>query len=60
MDKKISTDLESLELEKIFGVCLTKFEDYQIWLNKISHWFLVTAKLFTGWKSLIDMVVFQA
>jgi hypothetical protein len=32
---------------------LTKFENYQILLNKISHWFLETTKLFSGWKSLI-------
>jgi hypothetical protein len=29
-------------------VCLTKFEIYQISLNKISHRFLVTTKLFSG------------
>jgi hypothetical protein len=35
--EKIRTDLESLEFEKIFDVCLTKFENYQILLDKISH-----------------------
>jgi hypothetical protein len=43
--EKISTDLESLEF---FDVCLTKFENNQILLNKISHVFLLTTKLFTG------------
>jgi hypothetical protein len=33
---------------------LTKFENYQISLNKISRRFLVTTKLFGGWKSLIE------
>ncbi len=35
--EKISADLESLEL---FDVCLTKFKNNQILLNKISHRFL--------------------
>jgi hypothetical protein len=35
--EKISTDLESLEFWKYFAACLTKFENYQILLNKISH-----------------------
>jgi hypothetical protein len=43
--EKISTFLESLEF---FNVCLTKFENYQISLNKISRRFLVTTKLFGG------------
>jgi hypothetical protein len=47
--EKISTDL------KFFGICLTKFENYQILPNKISHRFPLTTKLFTGWKSLIDL-----
>jgi hypothetical protein len=46
-EEKISTDLEFLELKKI-DVCLTKFENYQILLNKISHRFQVTTKLFSG------------
>ncbi len=46
--------MESLE---IFVVCLTKFENYQILLNKISHRFLVTTKLFSGWKSHINQNV---
>jgi len=33
---------------------LTKFKNNQILLNKIGHRFLLTTKLFTGWKSLID------
>jgi hypothetical protein len=45
--EKISTDLESIELKKK-DICLTKFENYLILLNKISHRFLVTTKLFSG------------
>ncbi len=51
--EKISTYLESLEFYKHFDLWLTKFENYQILLNKISHRFLMTTKLFIGWKSLI-------
>ncbi len=51
--EKIRTYLESLELKKLFDACLTKFENYQISLNKISHTFLMTTKLSSGWKSLI-------
>ncbi len=43
-EEKISTDLESLE----FYACLTKFENYQILLDKISHIFLLATKLFSG------------
>jgi hypothetical protein len=46
--EKISTYLESLVFERIFDACLTKFENYQILLNKISPRFLVTTKLFSG------------
>jgi hypothetical protein len=46
--EKISTDLESLEFLKSLGVCLAKFENYQILLNKISHRFIVTAKPISG------------
>ncbi len=52
--EKIITYLESLEFCNFFDVCLTKFENYQILLNKISHRLLVTTKLFSGWKSLIE------
>ena len=41
--EKICADSESLEFKKIY-VCLTKFENYQILLNKISHRFLVTTR----------------
>jgi hypothetical protein len=34
-------------------VCLNSFENYQFLLNKINHRFLMTTKLFSGWKSLI-------
>jgi hypothetical protein len=46
--EKISAYLESLEFKKNFDACLAKFENYQIILNKISHRFLVTTKLFSG------------
>jgi hypothetical protein len=42
--EKISTDLESLESYKIFDVCLTKFKNNQILINKISHRFILTTK----------------
>ncbi len=45
--EKISKYLESLELKKKF-----MFDYYQILLNKINR-FLVKAKLFSSWKSLI-------
>jgi hypothetical protein len=44
--ENITTDLESLEFLKNVGVCLTKYEHYQILFHKISNRFLVTAKLF--------------
>jgi hypothetical protein len=40
--EKISTYLESVEFKKNFDPCLTKFENYQILPNHISHRFLVT------------------
>ncbi len=43
--EKISTYLEFLEF---FDAYLTKFENYQILLNKVSHRFLVTTTLFSG------------
>jgi hypothetical protein len=46
--EKISTYLEFLEVENFFDVCWTKFKNNQILLNKISHRFLVTTKLFSG------------
>jgi hypothetical protein len=39
---KIPRDLEFLEFLKFFHVCLTKFKNNPILLNKISHKFLVT------------------
>jgi hypothetical protein len=44
--EKISTDLESLELQKFFDVCWAKFENCHILPNKIGHRFLLTTKLF--------------
>jgi hypothetical protein len=55
--EKINRDLESIEFLNFFAVYLTKFETYQILLNKISHRFLVTTKVFSGWKSLIQNVI---
>ncbi len=51
--EKISTYLEFLEFFEFFDVSLTKFENDQILLNKISNIFLATTKLLSGWKSLI-------
>jgi len=44
--EKTSTDLESLEFYKFFDVCLTKFKNNKILLNKVSNRFLLTTKLF--------------
>jgi hypothetical protein len=52
--EKISTNLESSEFETCFDVCLTKLKNNQILLNKIVHRFILTTKLFIGWKSLIE------
>ncbi len=49
--EKISTDLESLEIQKFFDVCLTKFENNLLLLNKIGQRFILTTKLFIGWVS---------
>jgi hypothetical protein len=46
--EKISTDLESSKFQKCFGVCLAKFKNNQILLNKISHRFLQTTNIFTA------------
>ncbi len=51
--EKISAYLESLEFYKCFDLCLAKFENYQYLLDKICHRFLVTIKLFSGWKNFI-------
>jgi hypothetical protein len=56
---KLSTDLESFEFQKFLDVCFTKLENSQILLNKISHRFLVTTKLFSGWKSLFAVIFFR-
>ncbi len=48
--EKITMYLESLVFYNFFDVCLTKLKNYQILLNKISHGFLVTTKLFSGLK----------
>ncbi len=39
--EKISAYPESLEFQKFFDTCFTKFENYQILLNKIGHRFPV-------------------
>ncbi len=46
--EKISTDKESLEFKKFFDVCSTKFENYQILRDRISHGFIVTTNQFSG------------
>jgi hypothetical protein len=45
--EKIGTDLESFKFYKFSDACLTEFENYQILLNKMSHRFQVTNKLFS-------------
>ncbi len=57
--EKVSADLESLEFYKNFGVRLTKFENNQILLNKISHRFLLTTKLYARWKIIIRHLWFK-
>jgi hypothetical protein len=46
--EKINTDLKSLEFQKFLGISLTKFENYQNLLNKISHRILVTTRASLG------------
>ncbi len=41
------------QILEIFYVFLTEFKSNQILLNKISHRFQATTKLFSEWKSLI-------
>jgi hypothetical protein len=45
--EKISTDLESLEVQQFVESHLTKFKNNRILLNKMSHRFLVRARLLT-------------
>ncbi len=45
-----------LRIIYFFDVCLTKFKNDQILLNKISHRFLLTAKLFPGRNIIITAV----
>ncbi len=40
--------METLEFQKYFVTCLTKFENCHILLNKISHRFLVTISYLGG------------
>jgi hypothetical protein len=42
--EKIRVDLETIQFLKNFNVCLTKFLNNKILINKISHRFLVTTK----------------
>ncbi len=53
LEKKITHRFGNLRLLEFFDVCLTKFDNNQILLNKISHRFPLTTKLFAGWKILI-------
>jgi len=43
LEKKINTNFEALEFQKFLDVNLTKFENSQILLNKISHSILVSS-----------------
>ncbi len=45
---KIRAVLDSLEFLKNVDVCLTKFKSNPTLLNKISHRFLLTTKLYIG------------
>jgi len=48
---------EILRILEIFDACLTKFKNNQILLNKISHRFLLTTKLYTGQKIIIEIML---
>jgi hypothetical protein len=56
--EKISADFKSLEFFNFLNTCLTKSRNNQILLNKIGHRFLLTTKLFTGQKVLINLICF--
>jgi hypothetical protein len=46
--EKTSSHFGIFRILDIFYVCLTEFKNNQILLDKISHRFLVTTKLFSG------------
>jgi hypothetical protein len=48
--------LKSLAFKKSFDVCLTKFENYQILLNKISHRILAKQSYLVGERTSIRML----
>ncbi len=50
---KMSTDLEFLEFKIFSDVYNIQSKNYPILLKQINHRFLVTTKLFAGWKILI-------
>jgi hypothetical protein len=52
--RKNKQRFEILRISEIIDVFLTKFENYKILRNKISHRFLVTTKLFDERKTLND------
>ncbi len=43
-EKYLITDMESLEFEKFYDVCLTSFKNKQILCNKTNHIYLATTK----------------
>jgi hypothetical protein len=45
---EIISTFGTLRILEFFDVCLTKFENYQILLHKISHRFVSTTQLFGG------------
>ncbi len=53
--KKIKIDLQSSEFHIFLDAGFTKFKTEQILLNKISHRFLDTTKLFIGWSIPISV-----
>ncbi len=57
-EKKISTNLECLELKKI-NECLTKLKNNQVFLHKIFESYLATTMLFIGWNISIMQCPFQ-
>jgi hypothetical protein len=46
----------AIRILDIFNACLTNLKSDQILFNKISHWFIVTTKLFTEYNIHIQMV----
>jgi hypothetical protein len=52
--EKLAHIWNQYNFRNFFDINLTKFENYQILRSKINHRFLVTTKLFSGQKSLME------